>query len=185
LKKIILLLLFITSLFADPKVYVGSSVGIVDESFTNGVDAKTSSVVTKIKVGYGVREAYAVEISFDYIKNNSKIFSSDPSTKYDGDKFGFDLNLIKAFDLNYKALPFIKAGFGSGYFKIDREIQDKLYYGSFNLSTGLFIPMSESFDFEVGYEYKSISYEAIDTIAQQVRYESNTNIAYFGFNVRY
>jgi len=185
LKKITLLLIFITSLFADPKVYVGSSVGIVDESFTNGVDAKTSSAIAKIKVGYGVREAYAVEISFDYIKNDSKIFSSDANTKYDGDKFGMNVDLIKAFDFNYKALPFIKAGFGSGYFDINRETQDKLYYGSFNLSTGLFIPMSDSFDFEVGYEYKSISYEAIDTIAQQVRYYSNTNVAYFGFNVRY
>jgi len=184
LKKITLFLTLVGSLFADPKFYVGSSYGVVEESFSN-IEAKSSTDIAKVKIGYGVREAYAIEISCDYIKNKAKIFSSDEKTTVDGDKFGVNVDVIKAFDFNTMILPFIKAGFGSGSLSINRVSQDKLFYGSFNLATGIFIPINNNFDLELGYEYKHISYESIDTIVEKIKYESNTNIAYFGFNVRF
>ncbi|MEA2099917.1 MAG: outer membrane beta-barrel protein [Campylobacterota bacterium] len=185
MKKIIILLSLISSLFADAKVYLGSSYGVFEEKFTNDIEAESSTDIAKIKAGYGVREAYAVEISFEYIKNKTKIFSSDAQTALDGDKYGINVDLIKAFDYDVYVLPFIKAGFGSGYFNINRKLQNRLFYGSFNLATGIFIPINETFDFELGYEYKHTSYESVDTIVEKIKYESDTNIVYFGFNVRF
>lgn len=185
LKIIILFLLLINTLFAEVKLYVGSNYGTCEEKFTNEIEAVSSTEITKVKLGYGERKAYAIELSLEYINNQSKIFSSDITSDLDGDKYGLNVDLIKAFDLDILVLPYIKAGFGSGYFDIQRELQNRLSYSSFNLGTGLFIPISENFDFELGYEYRYISYESVDTIADKLNYESNTNIAYFGFNVRF
>jgi len=180
LKKILLSLLLLTSLYAESKIYLGSSVGFTNEKFTDDVDAKSSTGVLKLKAGYGDRKLYAIEFSVDYTDNKSKIFSAN-----DGVKYGLNVELVKAFDLDVYVLPFFKAGFGSGSLEIDGQFQDKLHYGSFNLSTGIFIPINEHFDFELGYDYKYVSYEGIDTIADQVSYDSNANTVFFGFNVRY
>ena len=180
MKKIILSLLLLTSLYADSKIYLGSSYGFFNEKFSDGIDAKSSSGVLKLKAGYGNREQYAIEFSVDYIDNKSNIFSTN-----DGMKYGLNIEFVKAFDLDIYILPFFKVGFGSGSLEIDRQFQDKLHYGSFNLSTGIFIPINEHFDFELGYDYKYLSYEGIDTIAKQISYDSNVNTAYFGFNIRY
>ena len=185
LKIIIFFLLLINTLFAQAQIYIGSSYGILEEKFTNEIDAEASTNIAKIKLGYGVREAYAVELSLEYIDNQAKIFSSDPKVDSDGDKYGINVDVIKAFDLNQFALPYIKAGFGSGWFEVQRKFQNRLFYSSFNLSTGILIPFDKNIDFELGYEYKYISYESIDTIADKINYESNANIAYFGFIVRF
>ena len=185
MKKIILFLLLMSSLFAEAKVYFGTNYGIFEEDFLADIDASSSTSVATIKAGYGVREAYAVEISLEYIDNKAKIFSSDSNTDFDGAKYGMNVNLIKAFDLCIHILPYMKAGFGSGFFDVERVLQNRLFYSSFNLGTGVFIPINDNLDFEIGYEYKYTSYESVDTIAEQINYESNTNIAYFGFNVRF
>ena len=185
MKKIILFLLLMSSLYAEAKIYLGANYGIIEEDFLDDIDASSSTGVFTIKAGYGVREAYAVELSLEYIDNKSKIFSSDSSTDVDGAKYGMNVNLIKAFDLGIFSLPYIKAGFGAGFFDIERVLQNRLFYSSFNLGTGIFIPIDDNLDFEIGYEYKYTSYEAVDTIAEQINYKSNTNIAYFGFNVRF
>ena len=185
LKKIILFLLLTSSLFAEAKLYFGANYGIIEESFLEDIDAESSSNIASIKAGYGVREAYAIEISLEYRDNKAKIFSSDSDTDFDGDKYGMNINLVKAFDFDIYALPYIKAGFGSGFFEVERILQNRLFYSSFNLGTGIFIPIDESLDFEIGYEYKYISYESLDTIAEQINYQSNSNIAYFGFNARF
>jgi len=187
LKKIILFLLLITSLYSDTKLYLGASYGYFNEEFThavdaqgNGVDAQSTTGAAKFKVGYGVREAYAIEFSLDYIDNKSKIFSDE-----DGAKYAFNLDFVKAFDLDIYVNPFFKAGFGAGFLDINRVTQKTLNYGSYNLGLGMFIPIDEYFDFEVGYDYKNLSYESINTVAQKLSYESNVNVIYFGFNVRY
>jgi len=79
----------------------------------------------------------------------------------------------------------VKAGFGSGFFNIERATQDMLHYGSLGATIGAFIPLNENFDFEIGYGYKYISYEAVDIIADSVRFSSDATKAYVGFNVRY
>lgn len=185
MKIIILFLLLINTLFAEAKLYLGSNYGIFEEKFTNEIEATSSTQIAKVKLGYGVREAYAIELSLEYIENQSKIFSSNNELNSDGDKYGINVDLIKAFDLDILILPYLKAGFGSGWFDIQRELQNRLFYSSFNLGTGIFIPISENFDFELGYEYKYTSYESVDTIAKKLSYQSNTNIAFFGFNVRF
>lgn len=183
MKKLTLFLLLLSSLYSDEQFYVGSNVGVVNETFTNTPDTKSSSYMTNVKFGYGIISSYAVELSFDYIKNRSKIFSS--TTQNDGNKVALNIELLKAFDFNPYILPFIKAGFGSGFFKTQRETQDMLHYGSLNITIGAFIPINKHFDFEVGYGYKRISYEAVDTITDAIRFKSNAQKAYVGFNIRY
>ena len=185
MKKIILFLLLLSSLFGEAKFYIGSSYGMLEEEFTDDIDAQSSTSVVTVKAGYGVREAYAVELALEYIDTQSKIFSSNSDTEFDGAKYGMNVSLLKAFDLDIYILPFIKAGFGAGSLTIERIMQNKLYYGSFNVGTGFFIPIAKNFDFELGYDYKYTSYEAIDTIAEKLSYQSHINIAYLGLNVRF
>lgn len=181
MKKTILSLLLLANLYADnSQIYLGLSGGYYNESFTDGVDAKSSSYTSKLKVGYGDRDAYAVEFSLDYMDNKSNIFSSS-----DGSKTGMNVELLKAFDFDTFINPFFKAGFGAGFFSIDTKLQQTLHYGSYNLGAGFFIPLNKSFDFEVSYDYKAITYEGLDTIANSVSYKSNLNAISFGFNVRY
>ena len=181
MKKTILFFLFLTSLYAESTFYVGVNHGAYKEYF-NDIDASSSSSISTLKVGYGDIKAYAVEFSVDYSKNKSKIFSS--ASSLDGDKYGFNVSLLKAFDFNY-VLPFIKIGFGTGYLDIKRNLQDTLSYGSFQLTGGTYIPLNDSFDIEVGYEIRHIAYESINTIITKDSYHSVNNIAYFGINYRY
>ena len=180
MKKIILFLFLITSLYSDAKIYLGLSYGFYDENFIDGNQAQSSGTIEKLKVGYGDRKSYAIELSLEHLKNDSEIFSQN-----DSDKYGINIELIKAFDFDIHVNPFFKAGIGTDYLKIDREVQDTLYYGSFNLGLGIFIPVNEYFDFVLEYDHKSISYEGIDTIAEQISYKSNLNSAHLGFNVRF
>jgi hypothetical protein len=176
-------LLFVTSLYSDTKVYLGANYGLYDENFDN-VKATSSTNIASMKIGYGDIKTYSVELSFDYIPNKSKIFSSSNTTS-DGDKYNINIEFVKSFDFDIKILPFIKAGFGSGSLKIERELQNVLSFGSFNLGTGIFIPINNTYDIEIGYNYRNISYEAIDTIVNKIQSKSNVNIAYMGFNIRF
>ena len=184
MKQLLLILLFIPSLYADAKVYIGLGGGGFSESF-HQIDASSSSEMASVKVGYGDRKAYAVEFSIDYYKNSSKIFSSSNDTTTDGNKIGFNINLMKSFDFNIYVLPYIKVGFGTGYLDIQRELQDRLTYGSFQGSLGVFLPLNDHFDFEVAYEVRENTYEAIDTIDTKTAYKSTTHLAYVGVNYRF
>jgi opacity protein-like surface antigen len=183
-KQLLLILLFISSLYADAKIYLGVSGGAYSEDFRN-LDASSSAELVTLKVGYGIREAYAVEFSVDYATNNSKIFSSSSNVSSDGDKIGFNVSLMKAFDFGIYVLPFVKVGFGVGYLAIEREIQDSLSYGSFQGTLGVFLPLDEHSDIELGYEAKSNSYEYIDAIATKTSYDSTIHTAYIGVNYRF
>lgn len=185
MKRILLFLLLTSSLFSDAKFYLGMNYGTFEESFNGDTEAFISSGITTFKIGYADRDTYGVEFSLDYTPNKSKIFSSDESTKYDGDRYGLNVSLSKAFNYNIYILPYIKAGMGAGFLKVDREIEDKLYYGSFNIGGGILLPINDSVDLELGYDYRYSSYKAIDLIVHKEIYESNIQIAYFGFNVRY
>jgi len=180
LNKIILFLLLVSSVFADAKLYLGVNTGLFDESFNGNTSAYTSSGIATFKIGYAQRETYGIEFSLDYTKSNSNIFSNN-----DGDRYGLNVNLLKAFDYNIYVLPYFKGGMGAGFFNVDRTMDDKIYYGSFNIGTGIFIPLNDNFDFELGYEYRYTSFESINLISEKLSYTSNIGRAYFGFNVRY
>lgn len=184
MKKILLFSLLITSLYSDAKIYMGLGGGYLHESFSDAAGTTSSAEMARIKVGYGDREAYAVEFSLDMLKNDTNIFSTSGD---DGDKFGMNIELIKAFDFDMMINPYFKTGFGAGYFDVNSPSQSSLHYGSFNLGLGFFIPINEHFDVEVGYDYKYVSYEKQTdaTGAKLKEIDSNMNGVYIGFNVRF
>ncbi|MEA3331582.1 MAG: outer membrane beta-barrel protein [Campylobacterota bacterium] len=178
MKKIILFTLLITSLYSDAKVYLGTSYGYLNESFSDDTVVTNSAQTAKIKVGYGIREAYAVEFSLEYAQKDSDIFSLN-----DGDRYGLNLELMKAFDWDIYVNPFFKVGFGAGYVDIESEDKDALNFSSFNVGLGFFIPINERLDFEVDYGYKYTSYEKLNATADN--FNSHLNIGYLGLNVRF
>jgi opacity protein-like surface antigen len=176
LKKIAIILLLISSLYADAKIYTGASYGYLNESFS-AENAKANAVgVAKIKVGYGEIAAYAVEFSLDYSQADSDYLSSEAAPRY-----AMNIDLVKAFDFDIYINPFFKVGMGTGY--LDSKEYGKLSFGSFKVGAGTFIPVTEYLDFELGYEYKYLSYEKIQDAQDSER--SNVNIVYAGFNVRF
>ncbi len=180
MKKIILLSLLLTSLYADPKIYMGAGIGYFNENFTDKLDAEISTMMSTFKIGYGEQKAYAVEFSIDWVDNKSKIFSQN-----DGDKYSINVEFVKAFNLYKYVNPFFKAGFGAGRMEIDRELQDTLNFGSFNIGTGIFIPINEHFDFEIGYNYRFLTYEKLDIVVDDISYESHVNTIYTSLNIRF
>jgi len=178
LKKILLLLLFISTLYSDAKIYMGVGAGIHHEHLsTNGDD--TLSPMLNIKAGYGDRKAYAIEFSLDYVDTNAGTFLTDG-----GPRYGFNVSLLKAFDFNVFFIPLIRVGFGSGSVSsTSKTDQTSLAYGSFNLGVGTFIPINEYFDLEVSYDYRNTTYEK--TVSTANVEKAHTNVAYFGCNFRY
>lgn len=184
MKKLILFLLLVSSLYSEAKVYMGTSAGVFNEQFS-GIEATSSSAMAAFKIGYGDIKAYAVEFSIDYAYNRSKVFSTSSEVSRDGNKYGFNVSLLKSFDWDIYVLPFVRVGFGTGFLDIDRELQTNLTYGSFQLGLGTYVPISDDFDLELGYEVRSTSYEAINTIVTKTSYDSVSNIAYMGVNYRF
>jgi len=188
LKKLLFLLPLVSSLLlGEATIYVGTgysynseSVSYIDATTHQNVNKSFDSNGARIKIGYGDIKAYAIELSLDYIDNKKAVFS-----KNDAEKIGFNLELLKAFDFGIYVYPFVKAGFGGGYFKTDADVVNKsLTYGTWNLGTGIFIPLSKHIDIEVAYEYKSLSYQKTDP-ALNSSPSSDVNIAYIGINFRY
>ncbi len=202
MKKIILLLLFIASLLdAESKVYFGTGYAYSSETITYDEDEWViNNSVARIKIGYGSKKAYAVELSFDYTDNSSRIFDLN-----DGKKYGFNIELLKAWDfgitedrlaelkdellktgdLGIYVNPYVKAGFGGGYLETSTDIHNNsLGYGSFNLGAGLFIPINKNFDLEVAYEYRYTSYQKLDLSSTLIP-SSHLNIGYVGINFRF
>ena len=182
MKKLLLLLpLLSTLLLAKAQIYVGTGYSYNSETLSYAGDEKSfQNNGVRLKIGYGDIKAYAIELSLDYIDNQEAIFAAN-----DAEKIGFNLELLKAFDLNTFANPFFKAGFGAGYLKTDADVVNQsLSYGTWNLGMGLFIPYNEHVDFEIAYEYKYLSYQKTDPVLDETP-SSHLNIAYFGINYRF
>lgn len=174
MKKIIpFLLIFITFTSADSKIYTGVGYGYFNTQ-TQEPDAPNEQSISanavRLKVGYGNREAYAIEFSLDYV-------DADPK------RYAFDVSLLKAFDFGIYINPFAKVGFGAGTVENSNNEGKSLHYGSFNLGGGTYIPMGEHADIELSYEYKNVSYEAQEEALSNAT--GHTNILYIGINFRY
>jgi len=181
LKISIILLLFLsfTSLYADAKTYIGVGIARVSEKIDSQVDPIINSEVFA-KIGYGERESYAAEISINYLQNKSKIFLDS-----DAQKLGFNIALMKAYDFGIYVNPFLKAGFGAGTLKTDVDTNNQsLTYGSFDLGTGFFIPLSNQVDLELGYRYQFVSYEKIDLTSSDIP-SSYISGLYLSYNIRF
>jgi len=179
LKKIILFVLLATSLYSDAKIYFGLGVSQHNENLISTNNSSLSNMVS-LKVGYGKLTAYSIEFSLDYIDNKSKIFADA-----DGFKYGMNISLIKSFDVKQFFIPYIKVGMGAGEFESTAPNSSKKYleYGSFNLGIGAYIPLSESFDFEISYDYRNVTYEKAVT-TQNIE-KSNVNVLYTGINFKF
>ena len=167
--------ILISSLFGDAKLYMGTGYGYYNETanLANSTQEPTfSDSAIKLKAGYGVREAYAVEFCVDYIKGDEK-------------KYDFNVDLVKAFDWGIYVNPYIKAGFGAGIIDNRNNTNKSLSYGSFNLSAGIFIPLDEHFDIELAYDYKHLSYQKVNEQDATESRTSHVNIGYIGFNARF
>ena len=201
MKKIIFFTLFSLSLFAQGGAYFGASYGAYNEAFTKGNGESTTTNSMSLKVGYGVRSAYAVEFNIEKTNNISTSLTDASNNNIDiiaNSKLGMNLSLVKAFDPGIYLLPFVKAGFGAGKISvvaIGKDLQgadknvDKLNYGSFNIGLGFLIPLGENFDVEVVYDYKYLTYENLDasTTSQEKgsEFESHVNTTYMGINYRF
>ncbi len=182
MKKILLLWLMISSLLvAQSKIYFGTGYTYNSENISYpGYDKSINNNGARVKVGYGDRAAYAVEFSLDYLDTKNTYFDS-----HDGKKYGFNVELLKAFDFGIYVNPFFKAGFGAGYLDTPADrYNGSLTYGTFNLGTGVFIPINEHFDIEVAYEYKGVSYQKVDS---NLTYSPSSSLhtGYIGVNFRF
>jgi len=178
-RHILFLLILLTStLFADAKVYVGTGLTRVVETLDSTKENIPNSELS-IKIGYGKRTSYAIELSANYTKNKSKYFAEN-----DTQKIGFNVDLIKAYDFDIYVNPYVKVGFGAGSLKTNADTTNQsLTYGNFNAALGFFIPLSNQMDVELAYQYKYLSYEKID-LTSASNPTSHSNGIYIGFNIR-
>ena len=192
MRKIIIILTFsVLSLFGSDnvKAYIGFGGGILNESLNHiSPIVKTqkkddSSAFASIKIGYGDIRAYAIELSINYIQNRSDIFSTD-----DKDRFGADIMFVKAFNFTKFFYPFARVGFGAGEMRIKQGTpiqRTKTAYSSYNLGGGVFYPLYSSFDIELSYEYRYMSYQSYTENNTSYRPKSHLNQFYIGFNYRF
>lgn len=181
LKKHFMALLFLPALLcAEAEVYIGAGYAYVNEKLTKTPATSVNNNMAKIKIGYGERDAYAVEFSLNYIDNKKQLLATD-----DKEKYGFDVELMKAWDFDIYVLPFVRVGLGAGKMKSSaRTGSSSISYGSFNGTLGTLIPMGDDFDLEIAYEYKKISYQKLNSSTSAYP-ESHQNAVYTGINFRF
>ena len=186
MKKLLLLLFTLSTLYSfqyDAKFYVGIGGGMQYESLSEDeFDGATNSpAFGSLKFGYGDRKAYSIEFLINYINNKSNIFSAEDAARY-----GMDVALLKAFPVSKYAYPYFRGGFGAGEMKVSQIQEDgTLSYSSFNIGTGVYIPLSKSFEIEATYEYRFTSYESLLINEKTVKPHSHINQLYLGINYRY
>ena len=187
MKKLLLFALLSLSLFGDAKIYMGTGYSLYSESYTNSAmdNIATTDHALKLKIGYGIRESYAVEFSLDYIDHASYSETDSQSKLLGKAKYGFDIALIKAFELGIYVNPYLKVGFGTGILDNKGKDEKSLTYGSFDFGTGIYIPINSSYDIELGYEYKHLSYQKLNELDGTEKNESNVNVIYLGVNARF
>ena len=188
MKKYILLILSFLYLYANdnynPKFYIGFGGGVLQNNIyasnKKTTDKKSTQNIVSLKLGYGDIKAYSVEFNLNYIKNNKDIFSKN-------DKIGYsiDFSLLKAWDIKFGIYPYLCIGISGGWLEIERSLDKKLGFGSYNLGGGVKWPFYKTLELEAKYEYKFISYEGIDLISDVIRYKSHTNMFYLGINRRF
>lgn len=184
-------ILLSTVLYAEAQVYVGVIGGIDTESVSKPYNKNVSSPVAKLQIGYGDIKDYSVQLGFLYDKNSQNVFSTGMNDK---EKYSMDVELIKAFDLGWKLSPFLKAGFGAGYFNTDITYTDtsgasahksSLNFSSYNAGAGVYYPLSKHFNLEAGATYKAISYERVDATSSDKGSTSKVIFSYAGIDYRF
>lgn len=159
---------------------MGLGGGVQYETYNDDESSKNTPYFGSMKFGYGDIHAYAIELVLNYIDNKSNIFSYDDKQRY-----GLDVMFLKAFDITEVLYPFVRAGFGAGEMQVDRKIENKISYSSYNIGAGTFVPLTEHIDLEVTYEYRFTSFKSVDLIVEKRKLQAHVNQIYFGINYRF
>ena len=164
---------------------MGVGGGVYTETLDDTANTSITANMARVKVGYGIKDAYAIEFSVDYVDNSEQLLDID-DTVANGLKYGLNVELIKAFDFGIYINPFVKAGFGMGYMETTVDGgKDSLSFGTYNLGFGTFIPLNEHFDIELAYDYKYSSYQKVEQLSDANIQKSMSHTGYIGLNVRY
>jgi len=178
----LLLSLLYLSLFAEHKAYIGLSIEDSTEFFVlEGKDPVNASAPQyKIKGGFGDIGGYAVEASFSYMDYKSNVFSDN-----DGAALMLDISLFKGWDVGYNLYPYLDVGIGMGDMKVKRELEDSLSFSSFNFGGGLRYVISQTYDFDIGLNYKLRTWQTISLVSEGVHVTSHLVNPYIGINYHF
>ena len=187
MRKILLTAILSVTLWAEAGIYIAAGGTVFNEDFTfnsEGFATNEMSAVYqggKFKIGYGDRNAYAIEVGLSYGEYDKNIFSDD-----DGAQIFVDIDIIKAFDFDIGFYPFIKFGFGAGNLKIDRILDSSVASGSFQAGGGFFLPLFGSdFELEASAVYRWKHFEGIDLVGDPADIESTVLEPYIGLGYRF
>ena len=181
--RILFILSFLyLSLFAEAAAYIGFSIEDSTEFFVledkDPVDASTPQY--KIKAGYGDIGGYTVEASFSYMDYATNVFSEN-----DGAALMLDITLYKGWDVGYNLYPYVGVGIGMGDMEVDRQLESSLTFSSFNFGAGLRYVISNTYDFDLGVNYKLRTWQTISLVADNINVTSHLVNPYLGINYHF
>ncbi len=170
---------------ADERVIIGAGAGWVNEdfSFTNSQGEKTvgsSAAIENLKIGYGDIKKYAITFTVSYSEYSQNLFSLN-----DGSKMNLDIDLIKSFDLNSSFIPFVSMGMGVGHMTVERELENYVEGGSFQVGTGLYYQIAPYMDLELNIQYKWAHWTSLDFISTKPETSSTSLLGTLGVNFRF
>jgi len=184
MRTLLLLSLFFFSLLAEPAGYIGISIEDSTELFLlDGETRDASAPQYKVKAGYGDIAGYAVEASFSYMDYKTNIFSAP--TGDDGAALMLDITLYKGWDLGYDLYPYLDVGIGMGDMRVDRQLEDSLTFSSFNFGGGIRYVINNTYDFDIGLNYKLRTWQTISLVSEKVDVTSHLINPYIGINFHF
>ncbi|MDA3946506.1 MAG: outer membrane beta-barrel protein [Helicobacteraceae bacterium] len=182
MRILLVLSLLCISLFAEPSGYIGISIEDSTEFFTlKGSDTINASAPQyKIKAGYGEISNFAVEAAFSYMDYSTNVFSSNDSAA-----LMLDITLYKGWDMGYNLYPYLGVGIGMGAMKVERQLEDSLSFSSFNFGGGVRYGISQTYDFDIGVNYKLRTWQTISLVSEDVKVTSHLVNPYIGINYHF
>ena len=180
--RILLLLSFLyLSLFAEAKGYIGLSIEDSTEFFViNGENKDASTPQYKVKAGYGDISRYSVEASFSYMDYATNIFSDN-----DGYALMLDITLYKGWNPGYNLYPYLDVGIGMGKMIVERTLEDSLTFSSFNFGGGIRYVINDTYDFDIGLNYKLRTWQTISLVTDSIDVTSHLVNPYIGINFHF
>ena len=181
MRIIFVLSLLYLSLFAETAGYIGLSIEDSTEFFV--LDERTVNASTpqyKIKAGYGDIGGYAVEAAFSYTDYATNVFSEN-----DGAALMLDITLFKGWDVGHNFYPYLDVGIGMGDMKVERQLEKSLTFSSFNFGGGVRYVISNTYDFDIGFNYKLRTWETISLVADSINVTSHLVNPYIGINYHF
>jgi len=176
----VLLSLYI-SLLAEHKAYVGFSIEDSSEYFAIGDrDLFASAPQFKLKAGYGDIGGYTVEASFSYMDYETNVFSEN-----DGRALMLDITVYKGWDVGYNLYPYLGLGIGMGDMDVERQLESSLSFSSFNFGGGLRYVISNTYDFDLGINYKLRTWQTISLVSDKINVTSHLINPYIGINYHF